>query len=104
MNEELDKLDQLAAVKIMGWALDEYMMYCSKSSNEPVNSHPYWRPTRDIRQAWEVLEKFDSYSIIKLSCSKKVSVMISAAADGIAETAPHAIVLACLKAVSAPRD
>lgn len=59
---KLDDLDRLAAEKIMGWEM-RYQVWYNFSPNKPIDvRHDYlmshqWKPTRNIVQAWECLDK-----------------------------------------------
>lgn len=107
----LARLDALCATEIMGFDYssdDEHHGIWSGSDNcylEPGD----WQPTRNIAQAWEVLEKFDAdVNIIKRkdsvgkqagfgswTCQIKLGVGWY---HGLGHTAPEAIVCACLMA------
>ncbi len=110
----LDDLDKLAAEKIMGWHLpygteNDARNYCYKDSDETRES---WQPTRNIAQAWRILEKFDD--VIKLERIPEADGEWSCIIDReiydgllysnkrfqkICATAPEAITRACLKAI-----
>lgn len=51
MSDELDTIDRQIAEKVMGWNHDTGNIW-SNGGIEVLN----WQPTRNIAQAWEVLE------------------------------------------------
>lgn len=94
----LDELDQLAAIHVMGWDERDQELY-------KIMNDRHWQPTRNISQAWKCLEKLND---IHLSIYREYdddgeeyfTVHIKACgAEVLAETAPLAITLAALKAV-----
>lgn len=127
MSDELDRLDKLAAEKVMGWELAGFpgrtysgqgeLCYWTDGSvaqtmGNIVAEGISWQPTRNIAQAWECLEKSDGQPQImqtyffddpehrkQWQCAithlfhKNPEYVIAKA-----ETAPEAIVKACLKA------
>ncbi len=62
-NTELDRLDRLTAVHVMGWndgeSLDPERIYepCYFINNVIMEYVVDWQPTRSVAQAWECLEK-----------------------------------------------
>ena len=99
---DLDKIDRLAAEKVMGWVYSN-----GHAGDESMECWPYWQPTRNIAQAWECLEKFVPKHDFSVEFQSNYGVDDatgwSVAIDGVstvqfAETAPLAIVLACLRA------
>jgi hypothetical protein len=87
---ELDRLDALCAEGIMGWDL----------SKRTIDL--FWQPTRNISQAFEVLEKFKHFRI-NSTVSGPIEAVIfdedwKLIQNSCASTAPLAIVKACLKA------
>lgn len=94
MSAELDRLDRLAAETIIcihdkvtaGAALQEF--------------YDHWQPTRNISQAWQCLEKFDEigWNVSFGYSGYKAVIMTDNWIEESAETAPRAIVKACLKA------
>jgi hypothetical protein len=118
MSEELDKLDRLCAEGIMGWQLVQgCYLFEGQAFEDAENGHPIatdekaWGPTRDIAQAWEVLEKFKEFEPeINYYTTFNPNWCCSLygtdfddehTTDGCyanADTAPLAIVKACLKA------
>lgn len=111
----LDELDRLCAQKVMGWKLGNHPGYPNSeilwfhSAECPVIDEPDFRPTRNIAQAWECLEKFPAYvvatyykhtknEIVKVHAAKAFKTL-GVDTDFIeAETAPLAITKACLSA------
>jgi hypothetical protein len=105
------ELDALVAEKVMGWALTSKDTRDLQGWPPPGNTTPIDVPeySTDIAAAWEVVEKLDKYYFqvnreIKNMDSMEYTVVI----PGIfnkeritvsANTAPHAICLAALKAV-----
>jgi hypothetical protein len=113
MSEELDKLDRLCAEGIMGWQLIQgCYLFEGQAFEDAENGHPIaadvksWQPTRNIAQAWEVLERFTEYSVCVLKGDSYWRCQIILEEPGNikefhqeeANTAPLAIVRACLKA------
>lgn len=110
MSRTLDELDRLAAEKIMGWTYTETFNLAGVEVGPGIiekNNPAYcWQPTRNIAQAWELLEKFPAMQFFmrnpgvspRFECilyrhPEENSVFINEA-----ETASLAIVKACLKA------
>lgn len=99
----LDEMDRLCAEKIMGWdsVRTEIGIFLSAGGIR-------WKPTRNIAQAWEVLEKVDlTFNISKDKDHSKAPWIVwfdefvdkfGINRDATADTAPLAIVKACLKA------
>lgn len=95
-HEDLDKLDRLAAEKVLGKTqMPEFEMVNGKCYVD----REFWQPTRNIAQAWECLEKADLlnwYDLGRIGTSYRI-------VDGygeelaLADTAPEAIVRAVLK-------
>lgn len=119
MSEDLDKLDRLAAEKIMGWTAEDEEgglswtfkeratgYYVNKDDDWKWDGWEHWSPTRNIAQAWELLEKFPSYQIFcRFGALPKHECVVYTSEDqplqGVipsAETAPLSIVKACLRA------
>lgn len=107
-NSELDALDKQAAEKIMGYKLvgnlyhiDGKVMFARKLQTS------VWRPTRNISQAWELLEKAAKHFAVIVWETDPVLYRCAIGTprehriniDSTAETAPLAITLACLEAV-----
>lgn len=107
--EELDKLDHLAAEKIMGWFLTDYGAWVTVTRSTTNKGddifHHYkvdYQPTRNIAQAWELLEKLGLNRYRLYKHSKDFQLVIQTKSDFFeaqAETASLAITKACLKAV-----
>lgn len=115
-DSELDQLDRRAAVEVMGWVISkgkyykpdniDDIDYCEGHVDRPnYNSgFDHWQPTRNITQAWELLEKFDKKyrDVVWDNGRSKWACFISNPDNQLheaqAETAPLAITLACLKA------
>ena len=117
------ELDALVAEKVMGWEKDcpeaagwwEGSQYAVSNENGlPARGEDgdadRWRPSEDIGQAWEVVEKMktDTEPWPGTICRQKNSlgiwewyVELGEAGDAFAssQSAPHAICLAALKAV-----
>jgi hypothetical protein len=105
-NEDFKNLDSLAAEKIMGWRLPKEVNEWTywMEGKEHIISVSGWHPTREIWQAWELLEKFDRFEVDKSSHVKGQYVVYvynsdRTGAGANAVTAPLAITKACLKAV-----
>jgi hypothetical protein len=114
----LDELDKLAATEVMGWYagncgpdvfyfdspdnyddIDEALYHVHKVYHQSGFDH--WQPTRNIAQAWEMLDKFPEFRIDQEEGPKYLNVIIWDKGEmyyGTADTAPLAIVRACLKA------
>jgi hypothetical protein len=58
---ELDRLDRLAAVHVMGYKFDSELRVWLTSDDKYVTND--WCPTHYIEQAWELLEKLKGTSI-----------------------------------------
>ncbi len=116
----LDEIDKLAAEKIIGWQnLGGEYHNGDKHPLEPIrygDNSPggrwwnVWQPTRNIAQAWELLEKqkFGKYFVIMQEGDKYGCELSRPEEDyppwvtketAWADTAPEAITRACLKAV-----
>ena len=52
-----EKLDKLAAIHVMGWTLVTNEWAKNREPLEPRQFTSTWKPTRNISQAWECLEK-----------------------------------------------
>lgn len=110
MSKELDRLDRLAAEKVMGWLWVPDAINYQGGAWRTTNWHyrESWQPTRRIEQAWECLEKLGSkwwkveYVDISDSPTPNYSclILINPYLNIIefADTAAEAIVRACLKA------
>lgn len=104
MTAELDRLDKLAAEKVMGWiwdpAHDCYLDGLSIKATGAESDENHWQPTRNIAQAWECLEKLDEigWNVSFGYSGYKAVIMTDNWIEESAETAPLAIVRACLKA------
>ncbi len=109
MSEDLDRLDRLAAEIIMGYKPNNFghVAYGLKVKGQYEifygDSSDYFEPTRNISQAWELLEKFKdvTYYYPHIWFGGKywhayVDKNILWAAEE--KTAPLAIVKACLLA------
>lgn len=94
----MDELDKLAAEKVMGRMPHDCNVYRDK------NGFIYWQPTRDIAQAWELLEKLNhAYQIYHYN-DGVTEVMIYDPDQGpiggkSKKVVAEAITKACLKAV-----
>lgn len=106
--EELDKLDRLAA-EVMGWEL--IMFTDGRWTGKVIKNNPNgsdvfdWKPTRDIANAWQCLEKtIERNPIFSMEireqwrCEFYDPEECKFYAEGFALMAPEAIVRACLKA------
>lgn len=124
-DEEMGKLDRLCATEIMGWNEKPIgntgLFWWDESSIETSK----WQPTRNIAQAFEVLEKTRTYIATQSAAGEQYILEVIYANDGVlngdptmpwtcqgqyyfdkdeplisfaeeAETAPLAIVKACL--------
>lgn len=111
MTDDLDRLDRLCATEIMGWVFvdDRLTGWGDKENLTFYYLLDDWQPTRNIAQAWELLEKLENIESIKLinydrqwECIIRIQppdkIFDVNQFVGLSETAPHAIVLACLKA------
>jgi hypothetical protein len=104
-----DELDKLAATEVMGFVWSKIRIgdtdteihgYCLPGE-ERKKLHHRWQPTRNIAQAWEMLDKFPEFRIDQEEGPKYLNVIIWDKGEmyyGTADTAPLAIVRACLKA------
>lgn len=98
--KEKDAIDQRIAIKIMGWAI---------LANIPgmiEKGWDGWQPTRNIEQAWQVLEKLGFYfKLSKIYGGTYECILYTDELDEydageifeVSETAPLAISLAALK-------
>lgn len=106
------ELDALVAEKVMGWSLDGYFWYCGDKPTRYKSGlfEDEFSPSTDIAAAWEVVEKLNLISwnrvLAKTSDGRWCTAVFSemdqdhcCEYDTIAESAPHAICLAALKAV-----
>lgn len=100
----IDELDKLAAEKIFGWVyfdIPRTRAYWSDGENHIIDDVD-WNPTENIAQAWECLEKFETWRIYNDAVDDKIEVHVLSERDirygAFAVTAPLAIVKACLKA------
>lgn len=102
-------LDRLIAEKVMGWQnvsgmTGEWKGYPPERSYVVLCRLPYY--SRDISDAWEVVEKLASNEILcQIRLYPPRTVRVSFSRDEFqgyeeSETAPHAICLAALKAVA----
>ncbi len=107
----LDELDRLAAEKVMGWIPYGKLYFyvgVGLDSKKIDQRQDEWQPTRNIAQAWQLLEKIQAMNILPgistlpsrniwavyLSENGRPANFVSAEAT----TAPEAITRACLKA------
>ncbi len=108
----LDEMDRLVAEKIMGWDLAQKTTY---GTDGPIilafegRGDPtlFWKPTRDIKQAWEVLESVAegkqhqvSYDFL-YGVNERTGYNVSIDRiwyESFSPTAPLAICIAALKA------
>lgn len=105
--KSLDELDRLAADKVMGWhqamfsfsSHDPFPVWHDES-NKFVSKPEYWQPTRNIAQAYELLEKFEKFTVMKFELPHigKYRAQVNDDLLTSGETAAEAIVKACLKA------
>jgi hypothetical protein len=116
MNKSLDELDMLAAIHVMGWELKmpSRVYVIRRESNLPAidtgkmfNKGPHqnrWKPTRNIAQAWEVIEKLQPFAFgllyekLDLQWYCEIEYPALKVSNTEAETAPLAICMAALKA------
>lgn len=98
-------LDALVAEKVMGWK-STGMLELSVTDEEPwldENQCEKWctpKYSTDIAAAWKVVEKFSSrFSMSRDALGWHANMTPFVGGDCIADTAPHAICLAALKAV-----
>ena len=119
MSKILEELDRLAAEKVMGWTYDEdegeYSDGCHSDELNTSQHVEWWRPTRDIAQAWECWQKiieFGDFCCCSISypagegwevtltktLSDEHKPMIIVGGNGRYENAAEAIVRACLLA------
>lgn len=99
-------LDVLVAKKVMGAMTPDYSFGNAEVKSLYVDQVP--RYSTDIAAAWEVAEKFENVSVVRINANDG---QWYAELDGktndyrrsiaFASTAPHAICLAALKAVGA---
>lgn len=111
----LDELDRLAAEKIMGWEWRRSVLPEVNLTGYWLNGRfqgdLYWQPTRRIDHAFQLLEKFERYTVMtwewtEESSESKYRAVVGVKGIGVpsevwAETAPLAITRVCLKAVGA---
>lgn len=124
----LDEMDRLAAEKIMGWKLrTEYQMTIPPRSigngwlgiedQKFKYSDSEWQPTRNIAQAFELLDKFPAFQLftrypaVKPRCECVVytaedpnTARVESISVVEGNTAAEAITKACLKAVGESVD
>ena len=109
MSNELDRLDRLAAEKVMQYELiRDGEVYSWKIGRDELYGQSYilkqehWRPTRNVSQAWECLEKLNFFQVSVLhDCGGYICALQESPASLISafcNTAPEAIVRACLRA------
>lgn len=97
MSEELDKLDRLAAEKIMGWRLNGEIETSSWVGG-PVELHVgLWWPTRNIAQAWQLISRLYHLAIRIHNTTGGWCAVVGFEME-VEQTAPLAIVKACLRA------
>jgi hypothetical protein len=109
--KELDRLDELCAEGIMGCKIVEYVLGGEhwESPNSRLSHVKHWQPTRNISQAFEVLGKLNIHRCRiefennnKLwGCNLEFNIQEGWCFSNFfdrADTAPLAIVRACLKA------
>lgn len=65
-DHELDNLDRLLAEKVMGWRAGNYN-WIETPITRPQISLSDWHPTRDIAQAFMVVEKIGGFNLYELS-------------------------------------
>lgn len=99
-DNELDKLDKLAGAHIMGFPNGFVSRFFERS-----DEHGPWQPTRNIAQAWKLLDKINDTEFELLRCfytdaSKTYweAGFFNLDIYDRSETAPLAITKACLKA------
>lgn len=86
----------------MGWSFDGSWFYPTKYSGKALYNIDEWHPTRNIAQAWELLEKVKenlpeiSYESGNWYCGFEFQTYKHT--GQMAPTAPEAITRACLKA------
>lgn len=115
LNNMLHELDELAAINIMNLHRDKFFnggfAWYSASGSLQYNCSENiqigdgsiskcWQPTRNIAQAWILLEKFELFRVYG-QLNKIFLVTVHDGSDyyeGAGDTAPEAIVRACLKA------
>lgn len=102
-----DELDRLAAEKVMGWNISKMPSW---GNDGPIilefegrgDPSKFWKPTSDITQAWQCLEKLNPefLNIMKTEYGGKklYLVEVSEKERGRSEIISEAIVRACLKA------
>lgn len=105
------ELDALVAEKVMGWKWeDDRLTIEGHYKDENGEYHSSFFPSTDIAAAWEVVEKFDRYEIVKTELPLptgevwKPHVVLShwkkdSFGTAFGDTVPHAICLAALKAI-----
>lgn len=104
------ELDALVAEKVMGWTVDPiYRMYTGGEMRHAAgeNMATRFNPSVDIRHAWEVAEKFTTFSVFydDATCTWFAAVDSTRRTPdgcrykGAGETAPLAICRAALEAV-----
>ncbi len=106
---DLRKIDSLIAEKVMGWKLEEgdtfdYWVF-EKDGRKGSIIDRIWKPTKDIADAWEVVEKIRPLGLFKLTESIEGSWWAEIQEYRVYnESAPLAICLAALKAVGVEVD
>lgn len=111
------ELDRLVAEKVMGWTSDCGVWNCHRqwhaSHDILARTTDGWRPSTNIAHAWEVVEaKHPPHFVLQLQWLDSIQLWEchwdfkrcfngEATISSTAQTAPHAICLAALKAVSA---
>ncbi|ERI08942.1 BC1872 family protein [Aneurinibacillus aneurinilyticus] len=99
------ELDILVANKVFGWEYDEFLeMFYTKHELGPVPRHSNFKPSTNITDAWQVLEKMqDRYQLglMPTSFGKWVcrGYLPETAKIQVQAEAPLAICLAALEAV-----
>jgi hypothetical protein len=106
--KSLEELDRLAATEILGArkiSESNPMLYIQSGTPDTLSPLVNWQPTRNISQAWGLLEKFERYTVMTWNHTPKKDYVarvgikgVTVPAESFAETAELAIVLACLKA------
>lgn len=112
------EIDRLVAEKVMGWRLKSFAGAAGgftawvnddgkivKYENDctlHVHQYDFWRPTINIADAWQVVEKFEIVEINRIMDGYSCEITLFdpfRIRRGEAKTAPLAICLAALKAV-----
>lgn len=104
------ELDALIAEKVMGWKLfvDNKREVCAWDTGTSPGGfidERNFKPSRDIAAAWQVVEKLDNRFILDRTLGQyRVRFTAQDSFEVTAESAPHAICLAALKAVGVKLD